>query len=160
MALMFMKYEGIDGESEVRGRKGFMEIESFAWGGSRPVTSVKGGARGDAEVQMQEVTVTRKQDGLSAQLVEQMITGTFDKKVEFQFVRTGPNRKPQTFLKIDFEKAGLSSYQAVSSAGDGPVIETMSINYTVITIATFKADDTLSAVGDSTSFDVETGAPR
>ena len=160
MALMFMKYEGIDGESEVRGRRGFMEIDSFSWGGSRPTSSVKGGARGDAEVQVQEVIVTRKQDGVSARLIQEMLVGTFDKKVEVQFVRTGANRKPQTYLKIDLEKAGISSYAVSGTTGDGPPMESMTISYTVVTVAAFKTDDALSAVGDSTSFDVEAGAPR
>lgn len=156
---IFMKYEGIDGESEVRGKRGFVELTSFTWGLARTMSSVKAGSRGDAEVQVNEISVTRTQDSLSALFVQEAVSGKFDKAVEVHFIRTGPNKKPATFLKVQLAQAGISSY-SISGAGESGVpTESMSINFVTVTMDSHKVDDALSGVPNTASFDTSTGAP-
>lgn len=153
---IFMKYEGVDGESDVRGRKGYMELQSFAWGVSRAPTTARGDARGDAEVMAQEVILTRTQDSVTALLVDEVVTNAFDRTVDIEFIRTGPNNKPITYLKVSLRDAGLSGYQ-VASGGDIPT-ESMTIRYNAVTIASYKTGDDLNAVPNTSGYDIAQGA--
>lgn len=156
---IFMKYEGIEGESQVRGRTGFMEVEAVGWGLSRAMSAVKTGGRGDAEVQVQDVTVSRRQDSLSALLLNEAAFGAMDKKVEFEFVRTGPNNKPVTFLRIILESAGISSYSLGGAGADARPMESLSINFLKMSMASFAVTDELTAVPNTATIDVTTGTP-
>jgi type VI secretion system secreted protein Hcp len=150
-----MKYEGIEGESEVRGKKGFVELLSLSFGTARAMSAVKAGSRGDAEVQMQEITCSRQSDSISALLFNEAVIGDMSRKVDIEFIRTGPNNKPITFLAFALENCGISSFQ-MSGAADIPT-ETFSLNFTKITIKSFQVGDKLSAVPFTGSFDLATG---
>lgn len=152
---IFMKYESIDGESEVRGRKGYLEITSFSWGLTRAATTARGGGRGDAEVMTQEVIIGRTLDSVSALLVQEAAFGGFDRNVDIEFTRTGPNNRPITYYKVTLQNAGLASYQ-VASGGDTPA-ETMSIRYTAVTVESHKTGDDLSSVPNTAGIDVAAG---
>jgi type VI protein secretion system component Hcp len=152
-----MKIEGIDGESVVRGRTGFMEVLAVNWSVQRSSSAVKAGARGEADVQVQEIGVSRQQDSLSALLVNEAAFGTFDRPIEIEFTRTGPGNKPATYLRIVLEQAGLTSY-SLASAGDTPT-EAMTINFVRLTMASFQVTNDLNAVPNVASIDVATGKP-
>lgn len=152
---IFMKYEGIDGESEVRSRRGFIELQGFAWGIGRATTTARGDARGDAEVMTREVTLTRVQDSVTALLIDETATNAFDRTVEIEFVRTGANNKPTTYLKFRFLNAGLSSY-AIDASGSSQT-ETLALRYTAFSMESHKTGDDLSAVPNTAGYDTAAG---
>ncbi len=153
---IFMKYEGIDGESEVRGRTGYMELNSFSWGLSRATATARGDSRGDAEFVAQDVVVTRAQDSISALLIQEAAVGDFERTVDIEFVRTGPNNKPIVYFKATLRQAGLASYQ-VASGGDTPT-ESMTIRYNSVQIASHKTGNDLNAVPNTVGLDVAVGS--
>jgi type VI secretion system secreted protein Hcp len=152
---IYMKYEGIDGESMVRGKKGWMELSSYAWGLSRATAAAKGQVRGDAQFSVNEITVTRVADSLSALLVQEAALGKFDRKVEIAFIRTGANRKPSVFLSVTLREAGLSSYN-MTSGGDTPT-ESMSLSFNMIEVQSHKTEDDLTSVPNTAALDISAG---
>jgi type VI secretion system secreted protein Hcp len=154
---IFMKYEGIEGESEVRGKRGFVELLSLTFGAARSMSAVKAGARGDAEVQIQEVACTRQADSISALLFNECVVGDMAKKVEVEFLRTGPNNKPITFMAYTFENCGISAYSI--GGGEGTPVESFTLNFTKVLVKSFQVGDALAAVPFTGSFDITTGKP-
>ncbi len=152
---IYMKYDGIDGESEIRGRPGYLELRGFSWGLGRATNTARGGARADAEVIAREVVLTRDQDSISALLVNEIVTNAFDRKVEIEFIRTGANNRPSTFLRFRFTGAGLSDYVLIG--GEDTPAETLTLRYTAFTVESFKVGDDLSAVPNTAGYDVSIG---
>lgn len=149
-----MKFAGITGESQLNGKEGFIELESFGWGVSRSMAAVKAGSRGDADCRVDEAEVTRKLDSSSAALLRESLLGKFDRKVEVHFLRTGPNRLV-AYATYEFENCGISSY-ATRAAGDLPT-ETLRLNFSKVTFKSFKVTDDLGAVPESAFYDVVQG---
>jgi type VI protein secretion system component Hcp len=153
----FLKFEGIDGESEVRGKKGFMELASVSFGATRNVSAVGAGTRGEGDVRVQEVNCTRVSDSVSALLFTECVSGDMSKKAEIEFVRTGPNNKPITFMSVLLEGCGISAYSVAGN--DGIPIESFSLAFSKITIKTFQVTDKLAAVPFTGTFDLLAGKP-
>jgi type VI protein secretion system component Hcp len=153
-----MLYEGIEGESEVRGKSGRIELFSLQFGAARSIAAAKGGARGQTDVEMREITVNRNADSISALLFLEAISGKFDRKVEIDFVRTGPNNQPITDLALVLENCGISALEFAGGGASKPV-ETIRLNFTKITMKSFKIGDALNAVPFTGAFDLITGKP-
>ncbi len=154
---IMMKYEGITGESELKGKKGFCELLTLQWGLRVSASAVKASERGDADRKLDEILVTRLLDGSSAAFMREAVTGRFDRKVEIHFLRTGPGAGAslREYAIYTLEKCGISAY-SVNSGGDIPT-ETMSLNFTKLQFKSFNVKDDLSAVPDTAFYDVTTG---
>lgn len=153
---IFMKYEGITGESQVRGKTGFIELQGASLALARATAAAKPDQRGDAEVRFQELVCTRVQDSVSALLFAECATGQFDRTVDIEFITTGPNNRPITFLKYKLESCGISSYSSAAS-GDRPT-ETITLNFAKITIESFDVNDSKNAIPFTSGFDIAAGA--
>lgn len=152
-----MKYEGIEGESEVRGKKGFMELTSISFGAMRNVSAVGAGTRGEGDVRIQEVNCTRQSDSVSALLFTECVSGDMLKKVEIEFIRTGPNNKPITFMSYLLEGCGITAYN-VAGGGDIPM-ESFTLAFSKFTVKSFQVGDKLTAVPFTGTFDLQAGKP-
>lgn len=147
---IFMKVDGIDGESEVEGAKGFIELLScnLAADGARSQDSGNAAQQG---VRFKHVACTKASD-TTTPLMFDWLTRNADHMVEIRFVRTGPNDKPVTFLKIKLTKCGLAGMQ-VTSSGGSPV-DSFGITFSKIDMDAYGIGDALSGVPNSWTFDV------
>jgi len=144
---IFMKYEGIDGESTTDSHSKWIELMSFQFGTGRAVASARGGStREGSTVSVSEIVVTKQQDCASAKLFVASCTGQLNKAVQIDFVRTSKGEQ-QTYAQYDLEGTGISGY-SVSSGGDRAT-ESLSLNFDNIK---FK----YLAIGDDLSGDPET----
>jgi type VI secretion system secreted protein Hcp len=153
---LFMKHDAIDGESQVEGRKGFIELLSVSWGMTSSISQRKG-SQGSQGVNVQDLTCMKVVDTTSAQIVHQFLRGT-TATVEIQFVTTGPNTKPQTLWRIKLETCVITSY-TVAGAGEERPTETFSLNFEKFFYEVFGPGDSLSGLSVSTGFDVFNGTP-
>lgn len=55
---LFLKIEGITGESQDSNHKGWINIDSFTWGASQPGNMSIGGGGGAGKVQYRDLTVS------------------------------------------------------------------------------------------------------
>lgn len=152
---ILMKYEGIDGESTLNGKEGFLILEGLSWSVTRSMAAVKAGSRGDADCRVEEVEVSRRLDSSSAALLKQALVGTFDRKVEIHLVRTGGQNRMLTFGQYELQNCGISAYVA-ETAGDIPT-ERLRLNFTKVLFKSFKVEDDLSAVPDTAFYDLLAG---
>jgi len=136
---IYVKYGSINGAVTTTGYDKWIEVNSFQWGVGRGIGSA---ARGDAnregsEPSLSEITVTKAMDVASVKLIQDAWGGELNNKVDIKFTSTTKNGVVD-YLTYSLENVGLSGY-SISSGGDQPS-ESLSLNFTKITI-TFKGLD-------------------
>ncbi len=149
---IFLQFDGITGESTVSGLDGFMEIQTLNWGTSRPVAGAHSAARGTSEATVQNVVLTRQWDSVTPMLVDAVWRGGFDNTATIRFVQTGSGT-PTTYGEFKLEKCGIAGYSVIAS-GAQPV-ETLTLNFTKLTVKSFKVDDDMKTIPSTASYDTE-----
>ena len=152
---IYMKFGDIKGQVKTDGFKDWIECGSFQFGIGRGVTSGEGGQqRESSNPSVSEIVLTKVYDAASSGLFQDSLKGNFNTKVNIKFTSTSAG-KVATFLTFDLEECGLSGY-SWSSGGDNPS-ESLSLNFTKITMSPSPLDDKGSPVsGSKVSYDLAT----
>ena len=125
----FLKFDGIDGDVTAAGHEKWIEIETFSWGVSNPVSRATGGAQA-GKPQPADFTVTVPFSIASPQLFKKALDGDV-LTAQIDAVKTDKGN-PTTFLTYKLSDCLISSY-SVSSGGDQPS-EQLSLNFVKIEI--------------------------
>jgi len=179
----YIKFEGIDGESQNAGHEGWSEIISFSQGISLPSADTTTTTRRRGDVIFGDVVVIKQVDKSSPKLAEYMTKGTIFTKVEIHL--TGPSEGSPcqgTFYVCELKNAHITSYVVsgsnplayaliapapeVTTPSSGPFIvqavdapmEEISINFEEIKVTYTECDSSGKAKGNvEYSFKVEEG---
>jgi type VI secretion system secreted protein Hcp len=132
-AAVFMKFDGIDGESHDAAQRGAIDVLSWSWGASNPGSHAGGGGGGAGKVIMTDVTVTKELDKSSPRLMLACARGELIR--EAVLICRDSGDEAVEYLKITFSDILVSSY-SVSGSGDGDArpTESISFNFTRIEI--------------------------
>ena len=123
----FLKIAGIDGESIDNAHKGEIDIESWAWGESRPgesATGVGSGA-GAGKVTLNDFSFVMKLNKASPKLFLACAQGEHIKSAWLTARRSG-GKQADYFLKWSFSDLLISSYQ---TGGAGSVNPTDQVSF-------------------------------
>ncbi|ELV5025780.1 type VI secretion system tube protein Hcp [Salmonella enterica] len=133
---LFMKIDGIDGQSSDSLHKGWIEIEGFTFGAHN------NNRMGDSyypqlttsSSQATPVTVSKAMDNSSTEICKRVLEGTEVKKIELVscVMQQG---KVTDHAKIELEKCSITSCNFAVDAGDGHIYESVVISYGKVTIA-------------------------
>ena len=127
---MFLKIQGIDGDSTDHKHKGEIEILSFSWGLSQQIASGGGGATGKTVVQ--DFSVMKLMNNSSPHLMERCCTGQHISDVQITLVN---KETKQEYLKIKLNDVLISSYQTGGSGAGGAVpVDQVSFNFSNVEI--------------------------
>ncbi len=129
---MFLKIEGIDGESQDAEHKDWIIIESYSHGLTNEVL-VGGGGGGAGAPAHGPITVTKQIDKSSLRLFDVLNKGEMLRTATFEFLEPG-GEQSFLFLKVDLEEAYVTSYGVSASAGGSRPFEAVSFVYTRITL--------------------------
>jgi len=113
---IFIKFDGVDGESPDSQFKSHCEVLSFSWGVSQPV-AFQGGGMGAGKANFQDFSITKQMDAASTRLMLRCSNGEHFKKVEVSARKAGG--KQMVYLKFLFEDCIISSY-SMGSSGEIP----------------------------------------
>lgn len=127
---MFLKIDGIKGESRDSKHKDEIEILSYSWGLSQSGTTAFGGGGGAGKVQFQDFHFTNAVSKASPSLFLKCATGEHIKEATLTVRKAGGEQ--QDFLIIKLNDALVSSYQSGGSSGDNLPTDSVSINYAKI----------------------------
>jgi len=123
---MFLKIEGIEGESQDKDHSGWIEIGSVSYAISAPSTSTtSGGATSKAE--FSDVSISKALDKASPKLAVSAANGEHYPIAEINFCDSSSS---VCYFKIELRDVIISSY-SFSSGGDLPM-ESVSLNYNSI----------------------------
>lgn len=145
---LFLKLEGIDGESQDVRHRGEIDVQSFGWGvqqaGSAAGAPLGLPARpGKARANFQDLTFTHKIDKSSPKLVTACAQGAHIATAQLTVRKAGTQQ--QEFLKIKLSDVTVSSMTLASSVGDTIPLEVVTLRYgqIEITYAAQKPDGSL-----------------
>lgn len=111
---MFLKIDGIDGESQDAKHKGEIEIESFSWGASRPATSGAGGGAGTGRVTVEDFSFTTPVTKASPKLFLACVENRRIKTALLTVRRAGAQQ--QDFLKVTMSDVQISAWKQAADA--------------------------------------------
>ena len=141
---LFLKIDGIAGESVDKAHKDEIELESFSWGETNEGAGPGGGGGGAGKVQIQDLHFVARVNKASPTLMLACATGKHLKQAVLTARKAGKGQ--QEFLIFKFSDLLVSSYQLGGSAhGDTLPIDQVSFNFAKIEMEfrPQKADGTL-----------------
>jgi len=123
---MFLKLDGIKGESADHKHKEEIHVESFSWGMTQTGAHGTGGGGGAGKVSVQDISVTKYLDKASPELMLHCANGKHIKEGLITVRKAGEN--PVEYLKIKLTDILVSSVQH-SGHGSDLLQESLSLNF-------------------------------
>ena len=123
----FLKVDGIEGESVVKGFEKQIQLLSFSWGGSQQSSVGHGGGSGAGKVDLADFSVMKHFDKASTPMFKALCTGTHIKTGSLAAVKAGATK---AFLQIDLKELFVTSLQ-VSASNENPT-ESVSFSFNEI----------------------------
>jgi type VI secretion system Hcp family effector len=129
---MFLKIEGIKGESSDAKHPGEIEIQSFSWGVSQAVTGATsgGGGRTTQRADISDFNVMKTMDAASSGLFYHCAAGKHIPSIVVSLHRAGEDK--QLYAQYTLHDVIVSGYQTSDSSGSGLPAESVSFNFSKI----------------------------
>lgn len=128
---VFMKYDGIDGESSDKGHDKWIDVENWSWGVTRQITSATStqSDRESTNAKITDLNIQKRMDSASPKLFLESCCGT-GKDVIIHLTKTGTGGGADTFMEYKLKNALISEYSVAGAAGetDRP-LETINISF-------------------------------
>jgi type VI secretion system secreted protein Hcp len=147
---IFLKLDGIQGESKDSTHKNEIEIMSWSWGASNTGSAASGGGMATGKVAMNDINFTKKLDKASSKLILFCANGKHIPTADFAMRKSTGDGGQKEYLKIKLSDVMVSSYQ-IGDSGDEIPNETISINFGKIQFEYFEQDNkgTLTSAGQA-----------
>lgn len=129
---MFLKLEGIDGESEDDTKSKEIELLGWNWGGSNSATMGSGGGAGAGKGVLQELSITKYMDRATTVLVKKMMAGEHIDKGTLTCRKSGGEQLE--YLIIELKGVFISSYSTGGGQGEEQLVEQVSLSYEEVTV--------------------------
>ena len=136
---MFLKIDGIQGESRDSKHKGEIEILSFSWGVSNSGSGQTGGGGGAGKVTVHDFSIVKQLDTTSPEFLERACRGEHIGSALLTLVKSGGGKgDQQEYLKIKLSDILISSYQSGGSNSGLPA-EQVSFSFQTADVAALDA---------------------
>src|SRR5437867_11381596 len=123
---MFLKLDGIKGESKDHKHGEEIHIESFSWGLSQTGAHAVGGGGGAGKVSVHDISITKYVDKSSPALMLHCASGKHIKEGLITVRKAGD--KPLEYLKIKLEDMLVSGVQFAGHGGE-QLTENVTLNF-------------------------------
>ena len=139
----FIKFDGVDGESQDKDHKNWSDLASFSQGLRKPGGGATGAARRRGDVVLDDIQVVKQLDKSSPKLAESMCKGKVFPKVEIHLTASYTDAGRVTYYAYELKNVQVSSYEVGGSgqAEDVPM-ENMSLNFEEIKVTYTECDST------------------
>jgi len=124
---MFLKIEGIKGESLDHKHKDEIDVLAWSWGASQSGTMHVGGGGGAGKANFQDVSVTKWVDKSSHALLKAVSVGQHVKSALLTVRKAG--EKPLEYIKMELKECLISSVSTGGSGGEDRLTENITINF-------------------------------
>jgi type VI secretion system secreted protein Hcp len=142
---IFLKLDGIKGESQDSKHKEEIDVMSYSFGASQSGTMAYGGGGGSGKVQFQDISFTHRVDKSSPILFLHCANGAHIKEATLTNRKAG--KEQQEYLVLKLTDILVTSVQHGDSAGGELPMESVSLNFAKIEMEykEQKKDGTLGA---------------
>lgn len=132
---LYLKIDGIDGESQSRGHFGEIEILSWSWGASN-TGSISSGGAGAGKVSMQDFHFTKRFDKSSPQLFLKTCDGLPIPSLSFTIFRQS-DAGETPYIQVQLEEVFVTSVALGGGSDQDQQIEQVSFNFSKIVLTYF-----------------------
>jgi type VI secretion system secreted protein Hcp len=129
---MFLKLDGIDGESTDSKHKDEIEVLSFSWGVSNPAAEGRAGARA-GKVSPSDFMIVKRLDTATPQLIQKICQGEHLGSALLTLQKSG--EKPLEYLKIKLTDILISGYSTGGNSGTGEPVEQVSFSFQSVEVS-------------------------
>ena len=112
---LYLKVEGVDGESKDSKHESWIDVESFSWGATQPHALDRGGGGGAGKATFHDLAATVKIDKAYPTLLDKCAKGEHLGKIECHAVKSGGSAL--TYLKIELNEVIVTSVNLAGSQG-------------------------------------------
>ena len=112
---MFLKIEGIPGDSTNAKFKDHIDVLSFGWGATQSASFAFGGGGGTGKASIQDFSFVKQPDTATAKLFKGVVTGEHIPEATLILVKAGESQ--QAFMKLKMTNVIITGYQTGGSAG-------------------------------------------
>ena len=124
---MFLKIEGVKGESKDAKHPGETQVLAWSWGMSNSGTAHMGGGAGAGKVNVQDLSITKPLDAGSPDLMMATCNGKHYKKATLVVRKAG--EKPLEYLKIEMDDVMITAVSTGGSGGEDTLTENVTLNF-------------------------------
>lgn len=124
---MFLKLDGVDGESRVDGHTDEIDVLAWSWGLSQSGTTHQGSGGGSGKVNVQDISITKMVDKASPTLDKFCASGKHIATGTLSINKMGET--PLEYLKIELEEIIISSVSKGGSQGEDRISENFTLNF-------------------------------
>jgi type VI secretion system secreted protein Hcp len=124
---MFLKLDGIKGESKDDKHKDEIHIESFSWGMNQTGAGHTGGGGGAGKVSVHDISVTKFVDKASTALMFACCSGKHISDGLITVRKAGEH--PVEYLKIKLTDVLISGVQSAGHGGGDQLTENVTLNF-------------------------------
>ena len=124
---MFLKLDGIDGESKDDAHKGEIDVLAWSWGMSQSGSFHVGGGGGAGKVNVQDISVTKYIDKATPVLMLDCSNGDHIKEATLTVRKAG--KSPLEYVIIKMTKVLVTSVSTGGSGGEDRLTENITLNF-------------------------------
>jgi type VI secretion system secreted protein Hcp len=125
---MFMKLDGIEGESRDKAHKKEIDVLAWSWGMSNSGSAHTGGGAGAGKVSVQDLSFTKYVDSSSHVLLLDCCLGTHIPKANL-VVRKAGGTTVLEYIKIELTEVLITSVSTGGSGGEDRLTENVTLNF-------------------------------
>jgi len=142
---MFMKLEGISGESTDHKHKGEIDVLAWSWGVSNSGSAHVGGGAGAGKANFQDLSFTKYVDLASTPLLLAAANGKHVATATLVVRKAGEN--PLEYITITMNECLISSVSTGGSGGEDRLTENVTLNFAKVEVAYKEQSKTGAAAG-------------
>ena len=130
---MYLKIDGVNGESQRDGHKDEIDVLAWSFGGSNASSVGVGGGGGVGRVSLQDISITKYVDASSPGLFQAMCSGKHFKQGKLSIYKAAGG-KPLKYLELMFEGMFPSSVSTGGSGGEERLTENVTFSFAKVTV--------------------------
>ena len=143
---LYLKLDGIEGQSKDEAHQGWIDLSSFQFGATGPHTGPAGGDHEQAS--FSEFTFTKFVDKSSPGLLFETASATPIKDATIDVVKPGTD-KSKAFLEYKLSNVLISSYSTSGGSADDRPTESVSLSYSGVQMQYFPQKNGTSTIRSS-----------
>lgn len=143
---MFIKFDGVDGESTDKKHAKEIDVLSYSWGVSNSGTTHIGGGGGAGKANFQDLSFVKYVDKASPNLFMAAATGKHFDSVKLTIRKAG-GADALEYLVYELTEVLITSYQTGASGGEDRQTESISLNFAKVKMSYTEQNDKGAAAG-------------
>lgn len=132
---MFLKLDGIKGESTKTDHEDEIEVFAFSWGMSQSGDMHIGRGGGAGRVNVQDLSITKPLDVASTALMKKCCNGTHISEGLLTCREAGGDGGPVEYFKVTIEEIIITSVSHGGSGGQDQQTENVTLNFAKVKVA-------------------------